>query len=87
MDYKLKFADLLGLPKEITLNLPLVILTGRRELDIENYKGILEYTETKIRINTRAGLLVAEGNKLCLTQLTAENVKLRGDIERVYYVT
>jgi sporulation protein YqfC len=85
MDYKTKIANLLALPKEITLNLPLVILTGRQELDIENYKGILEYTETKIRINTRAGLLVAEGDKLRLTQLTAENLRLRGNIERVYY--
>ena len=87
MKFKEKIADVIALPKEITLNLPLVVLTGRQELDIENYKGILEYTEKKIRVNTKAGLLVAEGNKFRLKQLTAENLLLTGDIERVYYVS
>jgi sporulation protein YqfC len=75
----------LDLPKEITLNLPLVVLTGRQELDIENYKGILEFSETKIRVNTKAGLLVAEGGKLRLKQMTSENLLLTGEFERVYY--
>jgi sporulation protein YqfC len=87
MGIKEKLAEFSALPKEITLNLPLVILTGSRELDIENYKGILEYTETKIRVSTSAGLLVAEGSSLRLKQLTSENIILTGEIERVYYAS
>jgi sporulation protein YqfC len=87
MNIKEKIANLLTLPKEITLNLPLVVLTGRQERDIENYKGLLELTDTKIRVRTKIGLLVAEGHRLRLKQMTTENLLLIGDIERVYYVS
>lgn len=76
---------LLSLPKEITLNLPMVIITGREEVNIENYKGIVEYTETRIRIHTGCGLLAIEGKKLRLKQITAENVIAAGEIESLNY--
>ena len=87
MDFKVKFFELLSLPKEVALNLPVITLTGRDALDIENYKGLLEYTDTTVRVNTKTGLLVIKGKKLILKQITSENLLLSGDIERVYYGT
>jgi sporulation protein YqfC len=87
LGYKEKMAEFFALPKEITLNLPLVTWVGRGELDIENYKGIVAYSETALRVKTKAGTLVAEGKRLELKQISAENLLLKGDIERVYYVS
>ncbi len=85
MGFKEKLAKSLSLPKEIVLNLPVVVWTGRNEANIENYKGILEYTDTCVRINTRAGLLVAEGTRLRLKQITAENILITGEISVISY--
>ena len=47
----------LELPKEVILNLPLISLTGKEELIIENYKGIIEYGDEVMRVNTGIGVL------------------------------
>ena len=78
--------ELLSLPKEITLNLPQVILTGSSETVIENYKNIIEYTETKIRINTNSGILMIMGYSLRLKQITAEYITVVGEIVKLEYV-
>jgi len=79
-------ADLLSLPKEIVLNLPQVILTGSGEINIENYKNIIEYTDTKIRVNTNSGILLIAGHSLALKQITAEHITVVGGIMGLEYL-
>lgn len=86
MGIKERVTGLLALPKEITLNLPLIMLTGRDEVNIENYKSIVEYTDTKIRVHTTSGLLTVEGKKLRLKQITAENIVVSGEMAGIRYV-
>jgi len=83
---KEQIADLLSLPKELILNLPQVILTGSNEINIENYKNIIEYTETQIRINTNSGILLIAGYNLTLKQITAEYITITGDIVKLEYL-
>ena len=84
--WKRNVTDALELPKEVMLNLPLLSLMGREELTIENYKGIMEYTEECIRVNTAAGILKIQGKGLCLKQLTAECVVVNGGIISMEYL-
>lgn len=77
---------MLELPKEIVLNQPLISLVGNDELHLENYKGVIEYTEEKIRLNTSTGILKIEGRKLLLKQITAENVTITGIIDKLEYI-
>ena len=83
---KEQMTDLLSLPKEIILNLPQVILTGTNEVSVENYKNIIEYTETKIRINTTSGILLILGHGLALKQITAEYITVVGEVVTVEYM-
>lgn len=78
--------SILELPKEIVLNLPLITLTGNEELYIENYKGIIEYTEGKIRLNTACGILKIEGRNLFLREITAENIAVTGTLTKLEYL-
>ena len=57
MGLRKNMTEALELPKEIMLNLPLISLVGREEVTIENYRGILEYSEEVVRIGTTAGIL------------------------------
>ena len=86
MHVKEKMTGLLSLPKEIALNLPLIMATGRDELSIENYKNLIEFTDTIIRINTQAGMLAIEGQKLMLKHVTTENILVTGLITRIQWL-
>lgn len=83
---KEQITDLLSLPKEIVLDLPQLILTGRNELGIENYKNIIEYTNSQIRINTTSGVLLILGSNLMLKQITAEHITVTGEIVKLEYL-
>ena len=50
---------------------------------IENYKGILDYEEFYIRINTFIGIININGFKLQLNRLTDEAVSVTGKIESI----
>ena len=75
----------LALPKEIVLNLPLVTLYGNEELNLENYKSIVEYTDERIRIGTSIGVLRIEGRSLLLKQVTSEHITVTGGIVKIEY--
>ena len=83
---KQTLTNMLDLPKEITMNLPLISIIGNEELFIENYKGVIEYTEEKIRVNTACGVLKIDGRKLFLKQITAESITITGNIGGLEYL-
>ena len=79
-------AGMLSLPNEIALNLPMVIITGRGEANIENYKNIVEYTVIMVRVNTTSGQLAVEGKGLSLKQITSENIIVSGEIAALRFI-
>lgn len=83
---KNKFSSFLDLPKEIVLNYPLVSLVGNEDLIIYNHKGLIEYTNDTIRINTTCGILKIEGKGMYIVKITNEYVKLSGKIKSVIYI-
>lgn len=74
---------LLELPKEVYSNIPKVIITGFEELIIENFKGILEYEEYYVRINTHIGIININGYGLDLENMTNDDIKVKGKIESI----
>ena len=86
LNIKEQMTELLSLPKEVMLNLPQVIITGNGEVNIENYKNIIEYTESKIRVNTKCGILMIEGRNLSLKQMTVEYIVVSGTILSLNYL-
>ena len=83
---KKTITGMLELPKEIVYNLPLISITGNESMEIENYKGVIEYTEQKIRLNTSCGVLSIEGKKLNIKQITTENILIAGIIIKFEYI-
>lgn len=79
--FKEKMTEVLELPKEIVLNVPRLTMIGMSNLVIENYKGIIEYDNTRIRLNTSLGILKITGNSLVIKEITSEDVMVDGDIQ------
>ena len=80
------FIDTLGLPKDVCLGALRVTLTGNSEAWIENYRGILEYTEERILLQARTCQVCLEGNRLSIDYYTNEDMKISGSISTLRYL-
>lgn len=78
-----KISELLEIPKEISSNEPKLTIVGFNEMIIENYKGILEYEDFYVRINTFIGTVNVNGFGLGLNQMNDESICITGKIESV----
>lgn len=75
----------LELPKDLVYGAVLVSITGRQEILIENYRGILEYTKNHISLQTKTCRLVVRGKDLDISYYTNEEMKITGLIDSVVY--
>ena len=83
MRRKNRINEILEIPKEVYSNIPNFIITGFEEMIIENYKGILEYEDFYVRINTSIGIVNINGINLKLEKMTEDNIKIIGKIESI----
>ena len=77
--------DSLRLPKDICMGAMKVTLTGSHEAWIENYRGILEYTQTQILLQGKTCQVSFEGTRLSIDYYTTEDMKISGNISCVRY--
>ena len=83
MGRRKRFNDILEIPKEIYTNIPNFIITGFEDMIIENYKGILEYEDYYLIVNTYIGIVNIQGTNLRLEKMTEDNIKIIGKIESI----
>ena len=76
-----KINSILEVPRELTDNIPKITIVGFDEMLIENYKGILEYEEFYIKVNTSIGNININGFNLNLEQVTEDDILVKGTIE------
>lgn len=72
-----RLADAVDISKEALLGTALVSCIGDRELTLENYKGIIEYTDTCIRIRANP----------CTVKITGTGLELRNITQELLYIT
>ena len=82
---KSKIAEKLNIPEDIAEGLPIVTVTGKNEICVENYKGIIEYSQNCIRIQTKVNRITFSGKKLEIIYYTNADMKIVGDIETIGY--
>ena len=78
--------EALKLPKDICMGAIKVALTGNSEAWIENYRGILEYTEKQILLQGKNCQVCFEGTRLSIDYYTNEDMKISGCIGCVRYL-
>ena len=78
-----KLNRLLEIPTEVGGTEPKITIVGFDEMLIENYKGISEYKEFYMKINTDEGIINVNGFNLELEQITEEDALVRGKIESI----
>ena len=79
-------AELFDLPADVVAGLPHLEMVGSRQLYLEHHAGILAYSEEQIDVNTPEGILRVRGERLTLTAMTAEELRIGGSIAAVEWV-
>ncbi len=82
--YKLSAAA--QIPPDLAEGAVLVTVVGQKEVCIENYKGIVEYTDTRLVLQTKNCRLEVLGQNLFITYYTGEEMKVTGHIEQISYL-
>ena len=77
---KTRITEVSGMPKDVILGVPLVTVIGQNEICVENYRGILEYTDKLIRIQTKLGKIHVIGRNLQIEYYTNDEMKIVGHI-------
>lgn len=80
-----RLARLFEIPGEICGNRPKVTAIGRGEVLIENFKGIMDFQDGTIRINTNNGIIKVVGESLNIREITNEEIIIGGKISNIDY--
>ena len=80
-----RVSDAMNIPKDVILGVPIIRMIGNEEFYLENYRGILEYTDTMIRVQTKSGQIHLSGKSLEITYYTNDEMKVIGRIKSLEY--
>ncbi|MFQ9985258.1 MAG: YabP/YqfC family sporulation protein [Lachnospiraceae bacterium] len=82
---KQELSDQLRLPTEFAFGTVVLRVNGQSEAFIENYKGILEYTQDKITLETKGCRVTILGKNLLVSYYTNDEMKITGQINEIVY--
>jgi len=80
---KNKFLEISDLSEELTKGYSKMVLLGNKEFLIENSKGIIEYENNKIRVNTVNGEINVEGENLIINEMGEGELLVTGKIKSI----
>lgn len=72
-------------PRDVVMGVPVLNVLGQSELRLENYRGILEYTEEMVRILIKGGQIKVTGRALQVVYYTNDEMKISGYIKSIEY--
>lgn len=77
----------LGLPRDVVLGDVLVSLIGRGQVNVENYRSILIYTDTLVKLQARNCKVLVHGSRLRIDYYTSEEMQITGQIGSLEFET
>lgn len=76
----------LKLPKDSLLGASIITVTGENDVFVENYKGILQYSDDLILLQGKNRRIELKGKNLTIVYYTNEDMKIRGMIETISFL-
>ncbi len=83
---KKRIYDSMDIPFELIDGIMRITLYDNSKLYIESHKGIIEYTNDSVRLNTDISILAIKGDNLVLDELSMEKVIVSGKINSIEFV-
>lgn len=82
---KENITESLNLPKDIVFDIPKITIMGDGEVTIENHKGIVSFEDTKVKVNSRLGLIIVEGHKFKISFIGGTTLTITGKVKEIKY--
>ncbi|MFZ5352881.1 MAG: sporulation protein YqfC [Bacillota bacterium] len=76
-------SNVFDLPKDIVMDVSKVVIIGTAQVSVENHKGIIEYSEEQIRVNSGTGIIKINGSNLNIKTIFQEEIIIEGVISGV----
>lgn len=73
-----RMAEAIDIPKDVVSGCSKITVYGDNQLIVENYKGILEYGDSIIRIKTGHKIMSVSGEKLSVCGITDNDIMIEG---------
>lgn len=83
---KERISDMLELPKDAVLDLPQIVISGNREISIDNYKGIILYSDTVMKINAKDFIITVTGTSLDISNIGNDDISVSGIINKIEFM-
>lgn len=79
------FASAANMPKDVVLGASVITVLGNMEVCVENYRGIIEYTDCLIRVQAKGKQIRIAGKHLKIEYYTNDEMKITGYIGSIEF--
>jgi len=76
-------AQLLDMPQDVVYDLPRLTIIGDRQLYIENHRGIVHFSNEKLRLALSKGEIEITGSGLVIRTIWTEEIFVEGVITNI----
>lgn len=73
------------IPRDLVQKDSVISLSGNEEVWIENYRGILDYSQEQIVLLLKKGKIIFQGKQLFITFYTSEDMQIKGKINAIIF--
>lgn len=80
-----KLSEMMALPVDVISGMPVYIIRGREELEVEGCTGILEYEPCRIVLSVKRDRLTVTGECLMLADFRETVLTVRGRIVSIAF--
>lgn len=78
-------ADTMRMPKDVLMDLPKISICGDKEIFIENHKGLIEYSDTVVRMKMNDGIVCVHGTDMRIVVMQYDRMVINGNFAGVTY--
>ena len=76
-------ASFLGIPQDVIPGEPVITVTGRRNVYIENYNRIISFVDNEIKIQAKTCRVIVRGKRLGIEYYKGDDILITGVIGAV----
>ena len=73
-----RLAKALDVPLDVISDVPRIEFIGKSSVNIENFRGVLDYGENCIKVNTTVGIIEITGTDIMIESITDEGITVKG---------
>ena len=83
---KERIAKVLDMPLDVMCDVPRIEFMGNIRLSVENFRGVLDYNENCIKVNTTVGIVEINGESIVIESITDEAITIKGKFNGMRFI-